>query len=714
MKKFLLILSLFLSSSVFAQSLLLEENFNYADGSLLTANGWTAHSGAGTAPIKVTSPGLTYANYISSGIGNAALVNNTGEDDNKAFTAQTGGVFYLAFMVKVDVATQGYFIHLLNTSSTFAGRVWMQPGTVPATQFQFGFSNGSTATYNTTNFMLGTTYLCVVKYDFSTGTTAATSSLWVFSSGVPATEADAGTALLTSVGSGQASLSAIALRQYSSTQNVTVDGIRVATTWSALLPGATLTSPIAASATNITATGFTANWSASSAATKYFLDVSTTSDFSTLLADYNNKDVGNVTTVDLTSLNANTQYYYRVRATDGTTTTSNSNTISVMTLLTSPAALPATDITTTGFTANWNHSTDATSYKIDVSTSSDFSTLITDYNNKDVGSDTTAIVSSLTPGTTYYYRVRGSTINNTSGNSNSIMVSTENLAIPLAPVAKEVTNITTTSFTANWNSSLGAAYYSLDVSTDEAFSNILSDYNDKNVGLVTMLNVSGLTPSTNYYYRIRASNSGGTSPNSNTISVITALAAPVAIAATNITQSGFTANWNAETNVTNYWLDVSTDSTFSSFIANYNNKDAGNATSMTVTSLSPNITYYYRVSASNNNGSSPYSNTITVTTTLTGVDEILSGLPSKYDVYQNYPNPFNPSTVIKYEVPQNSFVNINVYDILGNKISTLVNQEKPAGRYELKFDASNLPSGIYFYIIRAGSFSQTKKMMLMK
>ncbi|MFA7228908.1 MAG: T9SS type A sorting domain-containing protein, partial [Melioribacteraceae bacterium] len=78
------------------------------------------------------------------------------------------------------------------------------------------------------------------------------------------------------------------------------------------------------------------------------------------------------------------------------------------------------------------------------------------------------------------------------------------------------------------------------------------------------------------------------------------------------------------------------------------------------------------------------------------------------------PNPFNPSTLIKYQVPQNTHVNISVYDILGNKISTLVNQEKAAGSYELSFNADNMPSGVYFYTIQTGSFTQTKKMILMK
>jgi photosystem II stability/assembly factor-like uncharacterized protein len=89
-------------------------------------------------------------------------------------------------------------------------------------------------------------------------------------------------------------------------------------------------------------------------------------------------------------------------------------------------------------------------------------------------------------------------------------------------------------------------------------------------------------------------------------------------------------------------------------------------------------------------------------------------IPERFSLEQNYPNPFNPLTNIKYSIPKASLVNMKVYDILGNEITTLVNEEKSAGTYELKWNAANLPSSVYFCRIQAGSFVETKKMILLK
>jgi len=87
---------------------------------------------------------------------------------------------------------------------------------------------------------------------------------------------------------------------------------------------------------------------------------------------------------------------------------------------------------------------------------------------------------------------------------------------------------------------------------------------------------------------------------------------------------------------------------------------------------------------------------------------------SNFILEQNYPNPFNPTTTIKYQIPELSFVTIKIYDVLGNEITTLVHEGKPTGSYEVEFNATTLPSGVYFYQLKAGSFIQTKKMILIK
>ncbi len=88
--------------------------------------------------------------------------------------------------------------------------------------------------------------------------------------------------------------------------------------------------------------------------------------------------------------------------------------------------------------------------------------------------------------------------------------------------------------------------------------------------------------------------------------------------------------------------------------------------------------------------------------------------PEYYQLSQNYPNPFNPTTIIRYSIPEGNFVTIKLYDVLGNELKTLVKGYKPAGQYEIRIDGSELPSGVYFYRLEAGSFSETKKMILLR
>jgi len=88
-------------------------------------------------------------------------------------------------------------------------------------------------------------------------------------------------------------------------------------------------------------------------------------------------------------------------------------------------------------------------------------------------------------------------------------------------------------------------------------------------------------------------------------------------------------------------------------------------------------------------------------------------LLTEFRLYQNYPNPFNPSTIISYQLPKQGFVSINIYNILGQKITSLVKNPQSAGSYQFNFDASNLSAGTYIYQLKAGDFIQ-KKMLLLK
>jgi len=95
-------------------------------------------------------------------------------------------------------------------------------------------------------------------------------------------------------------------------------------------------------------------------------------------------------------------------------------------------------------------------------------------------------------------------------------------------------------------------------------------------------------------------------------------------------------------------------------------------------------------------------------------EDNLAAIPREFDLNQNYPNPFNPTTVIEFALPVKSKVELSVYNILGEKIITLVNEEKDAGNHQALFNAIYLSSGIYFYKLRANDFVQTKKMILLK
>lgn len=226
----------------FAQAPLAVEDFDLADGTALTSAGWTAHSGGGTNPVSVVSPGLTYTGYPSSGIGNAVALTISGEDVHKIFPAQTSGTVYAAFLANFSEASTdsvgGYFFHLGPDpiSTTFRARVYAKKNA--ENQVAFAIGKGSTASeavYTGFDYALNTTYLFVIKYTIVEGDANDTVSLFVN----PAVASEPASATVSAVDTAQSDISpaSYALRQGSNATSptVTVDGIRIATSWEGLM-----------------------------------------------------------------------------------------------------------------------------------------------------------------------------------------------------------------------------------------------------------------------------------------------------------------------------------------------------------------------------------------------------------------------------------------------------------------------------------------------
>lgn len=242
-KKVTLIL-IMLVVSCFGQ-LVFEENFNYTANDPLTNYGWTAHSGAGTNSIRIFSPGLSYAGYAGSGIGNAARVDTAGEDVNKTFTTSiTSGTVYTAFMMYLQKATTtgDYFFHLSTSPLTtyeFVSRFHIKRNAAGAVALGLGKRHSDT-TFTDFNYALTTIYLVVIKYEIISGDSNDRLSLFVFSSGVPSTEPTTPTlGPLTPGNYDPPHFGSVALRQGSgaSAPRVVIDGIRVATSWSGAVSG---------------------------------------------------------------------------------------------------------------------------------------------------------------------------------------------------------------------------------------------------------------------------------------------------------------------------------------------------------------------------------------------------------------------------------------------------------------------------------------------
>ncbi|MBX2974601.1 MAG: T9SS type A sorting domain-containing protein [Ignavibacteriaceae bacterium] len=172
--------------------------------------------------------------------------------------------------------------------------------------------------------------------------------------------------------------------------------------------------------------------------------------------------------------------------------------------------------------------------------------------------------------------------------------------------------------------------------------------------------------------------------------------------------------WQTSTEINNHGFDVeraissnsSDDLTWETlaFVKGNGNSNSVKEYSYTDNNISASGKYAYRLKQLDTDGAYKYSPIVE-----TDITVVLD-----YALEQNYPNPFNPSTTINYSIPNVEYVTIKVFNTLGEEVATLVNEQKTAGNFEVKFERTSLTSGIYFYRIQSGNYNETKKMILLK
>lgn len=732
-----LFLTLFLVSAFYSQvnaQLLLKDRFDSPAGTKLISSGWIHTGNATTDTIKVEAGNLTYGSYPYSTTTESNMVLIKGkvayEDVHKNFTDKvSSGTVYTSFLVKVDTATEtgDYFFHYwANSTMAFDARLYVKDN--KAGQFTFGLGKTSTPTYTTAAFDYKKTYLVVVKYEVVGDTAGTDDKVSLFVNPGVTEPASADIAATNGTSDKDVALYGVALRQGSGAPyRVYLDGIRSATMWDSLDISSAIPVTFQANMKVMMKEGkFKADTDKMVIRGSFQTDAGDTGDWQGTKFELQDpeKDSIYALTVNFPAAKVGTTYQYKlVLAPDGWESNQPNASGNREFTLTAPSMVL--------YPAFYNNDSVVTAsqyagLKFKITFTADISSI---YNKgfdpeKDslliqgldwdglgtavVGSrkltetlipgqfETTLQVTALADSVTFKYRLFP---NGSFGDGGWEQIN-RNRAIYFKDFA-------------------GADSMALPLQTPKFI--ILKPGITKAMTVLFQVKMEGAK---NQY--------DGSDIPLNALQFVGVKGADTVIGA-------WQGNWVVTDTTSKYMLPLNDKGQFGDKVA------GDNIWSREVVYKvgTPSGERPFKFGAwytgadqhSNNNpavldneagyGQNHTFNLIETPNgriellsifgnTTVGVKEVKGTKPTEYQLTQNYPNPFNPSTTIRYSVPRAGLVSLKIYNTLGQVVATLVNAQQEVGTYSVSFDASKLSSGIYLYNLTSGSFSQTKKMLLVK
>jgi hypothetical protein len=450
-------------------------------------------------------------------------------------------------------------------------------------------------------------------------------------------------------------------------------------------------------------------WTRVSSATTYHFQIATDAAFTTI---YTQDSTVTDSLLAVSGLTNGARYYWRVRAKgpEGTSAWSSSWTFTTIPLppATPPLVSPSDGATDqlSPVTVVWSTVSGATSYHVQVATDTGFTSIFLRDSSL---AGTQRVVSGLANGTQYYWRVRAKNVGGVSGWSTLWDFTTS--TPPGTPVLVSPSNGATgqpVSLSLVWNTASSAATYHVQVATDIGFTSI---YSQDSTFTDTQRVVSGLSNSTNYYWRVRAKNSGGIVSNwASYRSFTTIVTVPLSVVivspvdSTVIVADSVLLRWNTGTpSVDRYLVEVATDTNMTVLVVS---DSSVTDTSRSMASLVNNTTYFWRVKAHNAAGWGSYSAETRFVTSFTSVlynGSALRAFSLRYS-----------SGTLHYTLPTGSFVSVKYYDIRGRMVGSFVNTTQGAGSHALQLPLSSFTTGAYVQVFEAGATVRKDRIMVVK